>query len=73
MTVRYAQSIAHLKILPYPTHFDYYSLPIKFNILSCIHFRLVLFAGANVIYKWQILIKLRRASRFVCNVQVTLT
>ena len=25
MTVRYAQIIAHLKILSYPTHFDYYT------------------------------------------------
>ena len=34
MTVRYAQSFAHLKILPYLTHSDYYSLAITFNILS---------------------------------------
>ena len=34
MTVRYAQLIAHLKIPPYPTYYDYYSLAIKFNILS---------------------------------------
>ena len=34
MTVHYAQIIAHLKILPYPTHSDYCSLVIKFNILS---------------------------------------
>ena len=34
MTVRYAQLIAQLKIPPYPTQSDYYSLAIKFNILS---------------------------------------
>ena len=31
---RYAKIITHLKIQKYPTHFDYYSLAIKFNILS---------------------------------------
>ena len=34
MTVRYAPIIVHLKIPPYPTHSDYYSLAIKFFILS---------------------------------------
>ena len=34
MTVRYAQIIVHLKIATYPTHSDYYSLVIKFKILS---------------------------------------
>ena len=34
MTVRYGQIIVHLKIPPYPTHSNYYSLAIKFNILS---------------------------------------
>ena len=43
MAVRYAQIIVHLKIPPYPTHSDYYSLPIKFNILSFSKFYLFSF------------------------------
>ena len=58
---RYAQISAHLKIPPYPTHSDYYSLAIKFNILSISKFYLyfcsVFIAGATIIYKRQILIK----------------
>ena len=75
MTVRYSQIIGHLKIPPYPTHSDYYSLAIKFNILSLSNFffRSVVFAGPEVIYKRHILIKLRRATRFFCIVKVTLT
>ena len=49
LTVRYTQIIAHLKIPQYPTQSDYYSLAIKFNILSLSKFylfRFVLFAGA---------------------------
>ena len=34
LTERYAPIIAHLKTPTYPTHSDYYSLAIKFNILS---------------------------------------
>ena len=77
MTVRYAQIIAHLKIPPYPTYSDYYSLAINLAtsrvFQSFIYFRSVLFAGANVIFKWQIMIKLRHASRFFYIVQVSLT
>ena len=54
MTVRYAKIIAYLKIPPYRTYFDYYSLAIKYNILSLSKFYLFsfgLFAGARVIYK----------------------
>ena len=43
MIVRYAQDFAHLKIPPYPTHSDYYSLAIEFNILSLSKFYLLLF------------------------------
>ena len=50
MTVRYGQIIAHLKIRLYPTHSDYCSLAIKFNILSLSMFYLfqsVMFEGAK--------------------------
>ena len=78
MKVRHAQIIAYWKLLSYPTHSDYYSLVIKFNILSLSKFYFfffgsVMFAGVKVIYKLHILIKLHRASGFFCIVQVMLT
>ena len=74
MTVRDALIIAYLKIPPYPTNSDYYSLAINSTswvFQSFIYFRLVLFAGVNVINKSQMLIKLLRASRFFCFVNVS--
>ena len=38
IAVRFAQSIAHLKIPPHHTHFDYYSIAMQFNILSLSEF-----------------------------------
>ena len=43
MTARYAHIIAHLKIQPCPTHTEYYSQAIKFNILSLSKFYLFSF------------------------------
>ena len=37
------QIFAHLKLLPYPTYSDHYSLAIKFNILSLSKFYLFSF------------------------------
>ena len=34
LAIHYAQTIAHLEMLTYPTHSDYYSLAIKLHILS---------------------------------------
>ena len=64
MKVSYAQIIAKLKIPHTPTHSDYYSLAIKFNILSHSKFYLFSFGfvcRGKVIYKWQILTKLHCA------------
>ena len=39
LTVRYAQNYTPLKIPTYPSHPDYYSLVIKFNVFGLSKFR----------------------------------
>ena len=62
LTVRYAENYTSLKISTYPTHSDYYSLVIKFNVLGISKFRFlrpVLLEEAKGIHKSQIMHKLR--------------
>ena len=62
MTLRYAQNYTPLKNPIYPTHPDYYSLVMKFNVLGLLKFRflrLVLLEEDKGIRKWQIMHKLR--------------
>ena len=62
LTVGYAQNYNPLKIPTYPTHSDYYSLVINFNVLCLSKFRFlrpVLLEEAKGIQKWKIMHKLR--------------